>query len=99
MHDPVQWAGMTWGLVAGYGEWQLQQGYAINKRVGVLGRAVGIANLSPYDCRHYWATAAIRGVSDIKRVQKGGGWQSAHMPLQYASRGAIANEGIRLADT
>src|SRR5918912_4328616 len=30
MHDPQQWAGMTWGLVAGFVEWQLQQGYAIN---------------------------------------------------------------------
>ena len=30
MHDPNEWAGMTWGLVAGFVEWQLQQGYAIN---------------------------------------------------------------------
>src|ERR687893_1163054 len=30
MHDPSEWAGMTWGLVAGFVEWQLQQGYAIN---------------------------------------------------------------------
>ena len=71
---------------------------AINKRVGVLGKAIGIVNLSPHDCRHYWTTAAIRGGSDIKSVQEGGGWKSPHMPLQYASRGAIANEGIHLAD-
>src|SRR5688500_11269370 len=71
---------------------------AINKRVGVLGNGVGIANLSPHDCRHYWTTAAIRGGSDIKSVQEGGGWKSPHMPLQHASRGAIASEGIRLAD-
>ncbi len=32
---------------------------AINKRVGVLGTAAGIAKLSPHDCRHYWTTAAI----------------------------------------
>ena len=72
---------------------------AINKRVSVLGKGVGIATLSPHDCRHYWTTAAIRGGSDIKSVQEGGGWKSPHMPLQYASRGAIANAGIHLAET
>ncbi len=71
---------------------------AINKRVGFLGKAVGLAGLSPHDCRHYWTTAAIRGGSDIKSVQEGGGWKSPHMPLQYANRAAIANEGIKLAD-
>ncbi len=29
-HDPTEWAGMMWDLVAGVVEWQLQQGYAIN---------------------------------------------------------------------
>lgn len=71
---------------------------AINKRVGLLGQAVGLSNLSPHDCRHYWTTAAIRGGSDIKSVQEGGGWKSPHMPLQYANRAAIANQGIKLAD-
>ena len=28
-HDPAAWSGVTWGLVAGFVEWQLQQGYAI----------------------------------------------------------------------
>jgi integrase len=27
--DPASWAGVTWGLVAAFVEWQLQQGYAI----------------------------------------------------------------------
>jgi integrase len=45
---------------------------AINKRVGVLRKVIGIANLSPHDCRHCWTTAAIRGGSDIKSVQEGG---------------------------
>ncbi len=71
---------------------------AINKRVGLLGKGVGVSNLSPHDCRHYWTTAAIRGGSDIKSVQEGGGWKSPHMPLQYANRAAIANEGIKLAE-
>ena len=71
---------------------------AINKRVGILGKTVGVMNLSPHDCRHYWTTAAIRGGSDIKSVQEGGGWKSPHMPLQYANRAAIANEGITLAE-
>ena len=27
--EPEAWRGVTWGLVAGFVEWQLQQGYAI----------------------------------------------------------------------
>src|ERR1051326_602552 len=29
MYDPEAWQGMTWGLVQGFVEWQLQAGYAI----------------------------------------------------------------------
>ena len=53
---------------------------AINKRVGVLGTAIGIVNLSPHDCRHCWTTAAIRGGSDIKSAQKGGGLVAGRPP-------------------
>ncbi|GAC1547761.1 MAG: hypothetical protein NVS2B7_23480 [Herpetosiphon sp.] len=71
---------------------------AVNKRVALLGAAVGVPRLSPHDCRHTWATIAVRNGSDLKRVQDGGGWKSPHMPLRYAQRAAIANEGIRLDD-
>ncbi len=59
---------------------------AINKRVGMLGKATGVVNLSPHDCRHYWTTAAIRGGSDVKSVQEGGGWKS---PLLRGRRGLL----------
>ncbi|MEO7076675.1 MAG: tyrosine-type recombinase/integrase [Ktedonobacterales bacterium] len=55
-----------------------------------------LAGLSPHDCRHYWATMAIRSGADLKAVQDAGGWTSAAMPLRYAQAQAIANEGIRL---
>jgi len=29
-HDPTAWHGLTWGLVAGFVQWQLQRGYAVS---------------------------------------------------------------------
>ena len=69
---------------------------AINERVGVLGRAVGLENLSPHDCRHYWATVATRAGTHVKALQDAGGWNSPAMPLRYAESAKSANEGVRL---
>lgn len=71
-------------------------GRAICKRVRSLGGALGLTPLSPHDCRHYWATSAVRGESDIRSLQDAGGWSSPAMPLRYVQRGKIANAGIRL---
>jgi integrase len=68
----------------------------LNKRVGILGREVGIENLSPHDCRHYWVTLALRNKTDIKALQTAGGWKSPAMPLRYATATEIANEGVKL---
>ena len=69
---------------------------AINMHVGVLGRRVGIENLSPHDCRHYWATRATKLGTQIKNLQQAGGWNSPYMPIRYAEDNAIANEGVIL---
>ena len=69
---------------------------AINKRVGHLGRIIQLEHLSPHDCRHYWATVAMRNGTDIKALQVAGGWKSAQMPLRYAEASALANEGVKL---
>ena len=71
---------------------------AITKRIGVLGVQLGFANLSPHDCRHYWATSATRGGTDIKSLQDAGGWKSPAMPLRYVESAAVANAGVKLAD-
>jgi integrase len=70
---------------------------AIAKRVQQLGQAVGLDGLSPHDCRHAWATAAMRGHTNIKSLQDAGGWSSPAMPLRYAESAQIANEGVTLA--
>lgn len=62
------------------------------------GAALGIAGLSPHDLRHYWATAAIAGGTDLKSLQDAGGWASPAMPLRYAASAAVANDGVRLGD-
>ncbi len=70
----------------------------ITERVCDLGKQVlGIDNLRAHDCRHYWATVAIRNGTDIKALQTAGGWNSPAMPLRYAEENAIANEGVVLS--
>lgn len=69
----------------------------ITERVCDLGKQVlGIANLRAHDCRHYWATAAVRNGTDIKALQTAGGWNSPAMPLRYAEENTIANDGVIL---
>lgn len=69
---------------------------AITARVQALGKRLGIVGLSAHDCRHYWATSAIRGETDIKTLQDAGGWSSPAMPLRYAESSTIANKGVKL---
>lgn len=69
----------------------------INERVGQLGEAIGIKGSSPRDCRHYFATDAIRNGTDIKSLRDSGGWNSPHMPLRYAESAKIANSGVKLS--
>lgn len=66
------------------------------ERVRALGEGVGLAGLSPHDCRHHWATVAMRNGTDVKALQEAGGWASPAMPLAYAEAARIANEGVRL---
>jgi integrase len=67
----------------------------LRTHVDQLGAAVGL-NLSPHDCRHYWATAATRNGTPIKALQDAGGWNSPNMPLRYAESAEIANDGVKL---
>ena len=69
---------------------------AITARARVLGERVGLVSLSAHDGRHYWATAAIRGGTDIKSLQDAGGWKSPIMALRYADSNSIANKGVKL---
>ncbi len=71
---------------------------AINKRVRFLGELIGLRGLSPHDCRHYWATSATRGGTDIKSLQDAGGWKSPSMPMRYVESQAVANKGVKLID-
>jgi integrase len=69
---------------------------SIQARVRMLGERVGLANLSPHDCRHYWASAAIAGGTDLLALQEAGGWASLAMPRRYVERAKIANERVKL---
>lgn len=67
---------------------------AINKRVELLGRKIGIDGLSPHDLRHYWATNAARNGMPVKNLQEAGGWNSPVMPLHYIEAEQVANDGV-----
>jgi integrase len=69
---------------------------AIAIRVQALGAGLGLAHLSPHDCRHYWATAAAHGGTDPFSLQEAGGWSSLAMPRRYIDQAMIANSGVRL---
>ena len=74
---------------------------AINERVRQLARKLGapeLANLSPHDCRHTWATFAARNGIPLDKLQAEGGWSSLAMPMRYIERSAIANEGMEGID-
>lgn len=68
----------------------------IRRRVREFGRALGLASLSPHDCRHAWATFATRAGTPLKSLQDAGGWSSPAMPLRYAESEEIANTGVKL---
>ena len=68
----------------------------INRLVRAAGQACGLAGLSPHDCRHYWATMALRAGSNHKAVQSAGGWKSPAMVFRYAEAQEVANDGVRL---
>jgi integrase len=67
-------------------------------RVRLLGKQVGIENLSPHDLRHYWTYDALDNGTPIDRVQSGGNWRSSSMVLRYAKRQGIANEGVMITE-
>lgn len=68
----------------------------ITKRVRTLGAALGIANLSAHDCRHYWATHAAREGTDAFALRDAGGWSSMAMPGRYVEGAKIANARVKL---
>jgi len=66
---------------------------AIQARVRFLGEQIGLFDLSPHDCRHYWATYWAKKV-DVIQLQEAGGWSSLEMPRRYIERAKIANIGM-----
>ncbi len=47
---------------------------AINQRVRFLGKKLGIDQLSPHDCRHFWAESAAQAGTDLESLKQAGGW-------------------------
>ena len=71
------------------------------ERIALLGRQIGIANLSPHDLRHTWtgrhAERASRGECNILEVQEAGGWSSLAIVRRYVKEREIANENLAIS--
>lgn len=50
---------------------------------GMLKRA-GLADFTPHDCRHTWATWHYAANRDLRALMELGGWKSVEMVLRYA---------------
>jgi integrase len=69
---------------------------AITGRVRVLGERVGVEGLSAHDCRHFWATRAVKQGTDPFALLQAGGWTSMQTVKRYVDDQEVANEGVRL---
>jgi integrase len=69
---------------------------AITARVRTLGEEIGLFGLSAHDCRHYWATSAVRAGTDPFALRDAGGWNSLSMPSRYVEEQDVANDGVIL---
>lgn len=67
---------------------------SISLRVGQLGSRIGVDGLSAHDCRHFWATRAIRKGASPFAVLQAGGWTSMQTVQKYVDETTIANAGI-----
>ena len=69
----------------------------IRKRVRQLGRTVGLADLSPHDCRHYGATKAGNDPNvSLAGLMNWGSWDSPTSAARYIDRGQADNDGVSL---
>jgi integrase len=59
-------------------------GNHIKTSFGTACRRAGIANFTPHDCRHTWATWHYAANRDLVGLQRLGGWKSERMVLRYA---------------
>ncbi len=70
---------------------------AIAERVAHLGRGVGLANLSPHDCRHNGATLAGNDPNvSLAGLMAWGGWDSASSAMRYIDHRHADNDGVSL---
>lgn len=73
MSDPAEWARITFGIVSGFVQWQLQQGYAIdsiNVRLATVKRYVSLAFQAGYiDADNAAKIASVRGFAYGKRAE------------------------------
>jgi len=61
---------------------------AISKRVRLLGKKIGIENLSPHDCRHYAATKYAKSKT-IRELMDIFGWNSTAMAGRYIKSASV----------
>jgi len=71
---------------------------SITRRVGTLGKRIGVEGLSAHDLRHHWTTRCFDREEPIDKIMECGGWSSYAMPMRYRAASKIANEGMSQDD-
>lgn len=67
-----------------YADRRGQGGGRVKTAWGTMIRRAGIANFTPHDCRHTWATWHYQTNRNVAALQKLGGWKSVEMVMRYA---------------
>lgn len=100
--DPESWRGVTWGLVAGFVQWQLTRGYAlqsINVRLSTVKKYTALAfKAGIIDATEHALIRTVAGYThketkhvDEKRTDEG-------VPTRYPRKGAKKAESVRIPD-
>lgn len=91
--DPESWAGITWGLLAAFARWQLQNGYAITSINGHLSTVKIYCNLAAQaGTIPTGELALIRGVKGYQHKEQ------KHVDEKRAAAGVDTRKGAKKAD-
>jgi len=95
-HDPDTWHGVTWGLVAGFVQWQLRQGYAVasvNARLSAVKVYAGLAlKAGTIDNAEYAQIGAVEGYSHTEAKRVNEARLAANLVTRVSSKKAEAVE-------
>jgi integrase len=100
--NPLTWKGITWGLVAGFLRWQLQQGYAvasINVRLSTVKKYAALAfQAGVIDAHEHALIRTVMGYTRKESKQIDEKRSEAEQPTRIVRKGAKKPDAVRIPD-